>query len=318
MRRELGVLGLLLAIVLFAALGSDRFLSADNLQNLLQRSALFGILSLGAAFVIVTGGIDLAIGSVVCVIGCLLPLLLTRWEWPPWLALPALLAVATLIGLFHGLLVVVVRLQPFVVTLCGLLLYRGLMRWVTADESMGLGDGFQGLRWLATGRIPLAGFGLPVPALLLLLLALLAALFFGRTVWGRHLLALGRNAEAARLSGVATGRLTVLAYVACAVLSATGGLLFVLDVNSAQAASFGNFYELYAIAGAVLGGCALRGGEVSVVGVLAGATVMQVLQNTIRLVARSDQLEFAVVGGVILLGASADEIVRRLWGRRRR
>jgi ribose transport system permease protein len=313
----LGVLGLLAAICLYATFASDRFLTPFNLENLIQRTSLFGLLSLGAAFVIVTGGIDLSIGSVVCVIGCLVPHLLLHAGWHPVVAVAFGLLLCALLGLGHGLLVTALRLQPFVVTLCGLLLYRGLMRWFTDNQNMGLGDSYAGLRWLALGRIPLtAHFGLPVPAVVLLLAALLAGVFLNRTVPGRHLLALGRNEEAARFSGVATSRLIVTAYVLCSLLSGLGGLLFLLDVNSVQASTFGNFYELYAIAGAVLGGCALRGGEVSVTGVVAGAAVMQVLQNTIRLVDKSDHLEFAVVGGVILAGAAADEVVRRLLRRR--
>jgi ribose transport system permease protein len=115
--------------------------------------------------------------------------------------------------------------------------------------------------------------------------------------------------------------LTVLAYVACSLLAGLGGCLFVLDVNSAQASSFGSFYELYAIAGAVLGGVALRGGEGFVIGVVLGAALMQLLSNTINLVADSNQLEFAVVGAVILMGAAFDELLQR-WlrfrGARRR
>ena len=315
--KALGILGLLLAVVLYASFAADSFLGAYNLQNLIQRTALFGLLSLGAAFVIVTGGIDLSIGSMVCVVGCTVPHLLMRAEWPAGLAVPAGLLACGLLGLVQGLLVTRLRLQPFVVTLCGLLLYRGAMRVLTRDENMGLGSGHEGLRWLAIGRIEVtAEFGLPIPAVVLLLAATATALFLARTVPGRHLLALGRNEEAARYCGVATTKLTVLAYVLCALLSGLGGLLFLLDVNSAQASNFGNFYELYAIAGAVLGGCALRGGEVSVVGLVAGAAVLQVLQNTVRLASDSDRLELVVVGGVILLGAIADEVVRRLWRRR--
>jgi ribose transport system permease protein len=162
-----------------------------------------------------------------------------------------------------------------------------------------------------------ATFGLPVAALLLLVVAILAAVFMNRTVWGRQLFALGRNEEAARFSGVPTRRLSLLAYVLCSLLAGLGGALFVLDVNSAQASSFGNFYELYAIAGAVLGGVALRGGEGTVIGVVLGAALMQVLSNAINLVADSTQLEFAVVGAVILFGAAADEGVRKLLSRRR-
>ena len=200
------------------------------------------------------------------------------------------------------------------VTLCGLLLYRGLMRKFTGDRTMGLGEAGEGLRWLATGKIPLtADFGLPMPLCVLLLVGVATGILWQRTVAGRHLFALGRNEEAARFAGVRTGLLTMMSYVACSTLAGLGGCLFVLDVNSAQASSFGNFYELYAIAGAVLGGVALRGGEGMVLGVVLGAALMQLLSNTINLVGDSNQLEFAVVGAVILFGAGFDEVVRRFF-----
>ncbi|MGC3970458.1 MAG: ABC transporter permease [Pirellulales bacterium] len=338
MKKVLGLAALILAIAVATTLlskdpdtGSYPFLSAYNLENLLQRVGMYGVLSFAAAFVIVTGGIDLSIGAVVCVAGCLLPWLLrggggdaaagaAGLGLPPLLAVGATLLVCAAIGAWHGALVVGLRLQPFVVTLCGLLLYRGVMRKFTGDQTMGLGDTAEGLRWLATGKLAVsASFGVPVPLLVLVAIAVATWVLWTRTVWGRHLLALGRNEEAARYAGVATGRLTLLAYVACSLLAGLAGCLFVLDVNSAQASSFGNFYELYAIAGAVLGGVALRGGEGQVLGVVLGASLMQLLSNTINLVADSNQLEFAVVGGVILVGAAADEGVQRwLRGRGRR
>lgn len=326
MKKVLGIAVLLCVIGAFAswqsydpARGVYVFLSPDNLQNLLQRLGLYGVLSLGASFVIVTGGIDLSIGAVVCVAGCCLPWLVRECAWPPWLAMLTVLAVTAGIGLWHGLLIVGLRLQPFVVTLCGLLLYRGLMRRFTDDQTMGFGNSAGALRELATGRVPLGpGFGLPVPLLVLGGIAVLTWLVWTRTVWGRHLFALGSNEEAARFAGVRTGRLTVTAYVVSSLLAGLGGVMFVLDVNSAQASSFGNFYELYAIAGAVLGGVALRGGEGVVLGVVLGAALMQVLPNTVNLVFGSNQLEFAVVGGVILIGAAGDELVRRWMTNRRR
>lgn len=325
MKKQIGIAVLLLVVAACAAVlsrdpdtGELTFLTAYNLENLLQRVGMFGVLSLAAMFVIVTGGIDLSIGSVVCVVGCVLPWLLRDLAWSPWVALPAVLLLAAAIGAWHGLLITGLSLQPFVVTLCGLLLYRGLMRAFTGDQTMGLGSNAEGLRDLATARVPItADFGVPAPTLVLLVLAALAYVFLRRTVAGRHLLALGRNAEAARLSGVPTKRLMVVAYVLCSLVAGLGGALFVLDVNSAQASSFGNFYELYAIAGAVLGGVALRGGEASVLGVVLGAALMQVLSNAINLVGDSNQLEFAVVGAVILAGAAADEGLRRLWRWRR-
>jgi ribose transport system permease protein len=322
-KKVVGLAALLLLIAAVATLnsrdaetGSYLFLSAYNLENLLQRIGLFGLLSVAAAFVIVTGGIDLSIGSVVCVAGCLLPWLLRERGMAAPLALLVVLAVCAAIGAWHGLLITWLRLQPFVVTLCGLLLYRGLMRWFTDDNTMGLGDAAPGMRWLATGKLAITEqFGLPVPFLVLSVVALGVWVLWTRTVWGRHLFALGRNEEAARFAGVRTARLTFVVYIACATLAGLAGSLFLLDVNSAQPSSFGSFYELYAIAGAVLGGVALRGGEGVVLGIVLGAALMQLLPNTIRLVLDSDKLEFAVVGAVILFGAIADEGVRRWFDR---
>jgi ribose transport system permease protein len=295
------------------------FLSAFNVENLLQRVGLYGVLALGAAFVIVTGGIDLSIGAVVCVAGCTLPWLLRDLGWSGLPALLAVVAGCALIGAWHGVLIVGLRLQPFVVTLCGLMLYRGLMRPFTDDQTMGFGGSASVLTELAAGKLPLtASFGLPFPFLLTLALAAVTGVAWTRTVWGRHLFATGRNEEAARLAGVPTRRLVVQAYVVCSALAGFGGCLFALDVGSVQASSFGSFYELYAIAGAVLGGVALRGGEGSVLGVLLGIALMQLLPNAIRHVFDSDKLEFVVVGGVILAGAIADEVLRRWWGRRAR
>ncbi len=137
------------------------------------------------------------------------------------------------------------------------------------------------------------------------------------TIWGRYLLALGRNEEAARFSGINTQRYTTLAYVLCTVAAAIGGMLFALNFNSVSPSSFGNFFELYAIAAAVLGGCSLRGGEGTIIGVVLGTAVMQMLNNMILLMKISDKLEFAIIGMVILLGVIGDELFRRLAARKR-
>jgi len=318
MKKIFGILGLLIAVCLVTASLSDSFLSAYNVENVLRRSALFGILSIGVAFVIITGGIDLSLGSVVCLVGCALPWLLTVQHWPVPLALLAVVALSLGIGLFHGLLITKLRIQPFIVTLCGLLLYRGIARGFTADQTVGFGNEFKSLRLLATGKVPfLPGFDLPAPLLFLAVVAILAAVFLNRTIFGRYLLALGRNPQAATYSGISTQKMTILAYVVSSGLAGLGGILFVLDVNSAQPVDFGSFYELYAIAAAVLGGCSLRGGEGSIVGVLVGAALMQVLRNMITLVTTRNNVEFAIIGAVILLGVVADELTRRIAAKRR-
>ncbi len=318
--KVVGIVCLLAVVCLYTALASDNFLKVGNLENIVHRTALFGILSIGVAFVIITGGIDLSIGSVVCLVGVLLPWLLVEHGWSVPLAVGFVLLLGVAIGLVHGLLVTKVGLQPFVVTLCGLLIYRGIARGLTQDQSQGFGTGYKGLRSLATSRLPIfgdGGFELPATTLAFLVIAVAAAIFLNRTVWGRYLLALGRNEQAARYSGINTDRMKILAYVISSTLAALGGMLFVLDINAAQPSDFGNFYELYAIAAAVLGGCSLRGGEGSILGLLVGSALMVVLSNMINLVHPHYQnIEFAIIGGVILAGVVADECVR--WMARRR
>lgn len=227
------------------------------------------------------------------------------------------------LGLVHGLLITKLRLQPFVVTLCGLLIYRGVSRWLTNDNPAGFGELQQVLGPIASGRVGLlydgenVVFGIPIPFFLLLLIAGLAALFLNRTIWGRYLLALGRNEEAARFSGINTAKITVLAYVLCALLAAVGGMLFAIEFSSISPSSFGNSFELYAIAAAVLGGCSLRGGEGSIIGVVIGTAVMQVLNNLIVLLKIPQSLEATIIGAVILLGVLGDELMRRATARRR-
>ncbi len=319
MNKTFGIFLILAAACVATALASDAFLRPANLENLVLRIGLYGLLGIGVSFVIVTGGIDLSIGSVVCLTGCGLPWLLVRQGWDPATGVIVLLALSAGIGLLHGTLVTKLRLQPFVVTLCGLLMYRGLMRGLAGDQSLGFGNDFKELRFAGAGKLPVLGMEVPMPCVILIVAAILAAVFFRRTVWGRHLLALGGNEEAARFSGIATDRLTILAYVVCSLTAGLTGMLFVMDVNSAQPSDFGNFYELYAIAAAVLGGCSLRGGQAAVAGVVVGAALMQVLRNMIVLVfPKYQNLEYAVIGVVILVGVAADEGLRQLWAKRRR
>ena len=299
---------------------SDRFATPYNIENLIRRTALFGIISIGAGFVIMTSGIDLSIGSMICLIGCLLPWFLIDQELPLAVALALVLGISLLAGLVHGLLITKLKLQPFIVTLCGLLIYRGMTRGITQDQTQGFQGKFSGLREITTGEIPVPGldFGIPNTCLILIAVMALAIVFLNYTVYGQYLLALGRNEEAARMSGINSDRMIIFAYVICALLSGLGGVLFVFDVGSAQPVDFGNFYELYAIAAAVLGGCSLRGGEGSIVGIVIGAAVMQVLKNSIVLIDQiPSEVEFAVIGFVIMGGVIVDELVKRVAANRK-
>ena len=317
MRKILGIFGLLVVICAFTAILNPNFLSAYNLQNTIRWTALYGIISLGVAYVIIGGGIDLSIGSVVGLTGSLLAWLLVEQGVSVPVALFACVALSVCIGLGHGLLVAKLGLQPFVVTLCGLLFYRGAARFITNDQSLGFGSDYEGLRTLAIGSIPITqNFGIPFPAIILVLVGIVAAVLLRFTVFGRYLLALGRNEEAARYAGIRTDRIVIATYVWCSVLGGLGGILFALDLNSIQPSGLGEFYELYAIAAAVLGGCSLRGGEGSILGVIIGAAVMRVLYNAINILHIPTHLEFSIIGVVILAGVVVDEVIRRVVAKR--
>ena len=313
----LGILGLLIAIFVVTALLNPKFISAYNMQNLIKWSSLYAIMGVGVAFVIITGGIDLSIGSVIGLVASLLAFTLNVHHWNPAVALIAMLLLSALIGLAHGLLITKVKLQPFVVTLCGLLIYRGIARWVTDNQSMGF-PGQDRLDYIFSGQVSVTStFALPMPLIYLTVIAILAAIFLNRTIWGRYLLALGNNEEGARYSGIQTDNLKIAAYVICSVLAGTTGLLFAFELDSVQPAQTGEFYELYAIAAAVLGGCSLRGGEGTILGVIIAAAVIRLIYNSINMLGISTHLEYAILGIVILLGVAVDELVKRYVARRR-
>jgi ribose transport system permease protein len=314
MKKTLGILALLVVICVVTTLVNPSFLSGYNIQNTIRWTGLYGVISIGVAFVIITGGIDLSVGSLVGLVGSVLAYLLSVKGVSIPVALATVMLMSLAIGIAHGLFITKLGLQPFVVTLCGLLLYRGAARYITDDQSLGFGNRFEGLRSVVTGSIPVPGiedFSMPIPFLIMVGLGLVAGFLLNWTVFGRHLFALGRNEEAARFSGISTDRVKILAYVICSVLGGLGGILFALDVNSIQPSGLGEFYELYAIAAAVLGGCSLRGGEGTILGVVIGAAVMRVLYNAINILHIPTHLEFAIIGAVILSGVTVDELVKR-------
>lgn len=322
MIKNLGILVLLIAVCALTAWQEPRFWSAYNVGNTLSWTGLHGLLALGTAVVILTGGIDLSVGSVAGLAGVMLPWTIVRLGWPPALALPAVLVGAVGIGVIHGLLITRLRLQPFLVTLCGLLVCRGLARYVTGDATIGFREADAPLRAIATATpfsVAVPGLdapiAFPIAFLWLIAFAVVLAIFLRRTIGGRSLFALGKNEAAARMSGVATSTWTVVAYAVSAGVAGFVGALLALDVNSVQPSTHAQWYELYAIAAAVLGGCSLRGGELSVIGVVLGAAILRVLYNAINILAIPTQLEFAVVGIVILVGAMIDEGLRRLTSR---
>jgi ribose transport system permease protein len=309
MRKELGTFVLLVALCVVVSIINPRFLAPANLQNMARLIGMYGIFSIGIGMVIITGGIDLSVGSIFALLGVLLSISLTEWHLPGFVGALFVILVGTGLGLLHGVLVTKVRIQPFIVTLCGLLFYRGLARFIANDETKGFGSakGFETLQSLATESL----FKVPMPFVLMVVIAAIMWVVLHRSVYGRYLFAVGRNEEAARYSGINASLIIGSSYVLSGLMAGIAGVVLAFYTNSISPSSHGNFYELYGIAAAVLGGCSLRGGEGSVIGIIIGAALLQVLQNLVNLLGIPSSLNFAVMGAVILLGVIADQVLRR-------
>jgi ribose transport system permease protein len=320
-KKDLGLLVLIIVVGAVVALRNERFLLPENISNTANQVGLFGVFAIGEAFVIVTGGIELSVGSIIALLGAVFIDLIVNYD-VNWAAAIAIVVLAGMvIGFIHGLLVTKAHMQPFVVTLCGLLIYRGIARYYTKDATAGFGFGesFPTLEWLTAGRSEIFGpaarwFGfsgptiaIPHSLIALVIVTVIAWVVLDRSVFGRYLFAVGKNEEAARYSGIRTDRVTLAAYVICCGLAAVSAVFWAMYTRSISPAVHGSFYELYAIAAAVLGGFSLRGGEGSIVGVVLGTILLQILQNLVNLLGIPSSLNFAVMGSVILIGVLADQ-----------
>ncbi|MEY4386394.1 MAG: hypothetical protein RLY20_1677 [Verrucomicrobiota bacterium] len=325
MKKELGLLGLLFVLCLavcgielwkqlhegatWGTLELPRFLSAANLTNNANQIGLYGIFSIGLGMVIITGGIDLSVGSMCALVGVLLAMAISEWHWP-WPVAVALAIVAPMaLGWVHGWLITRMNLQPFIVTLCGLLIYRGMARYIADDATKGFGEtaGLDALRWLTTGAL----LGIPMPFVALLVIGTIMWFVLHRSVYGRYLLAVGRNEEAARFSGINNRRIITSAYVLAGLLTGISAVMFAFWTNSVPPSNHGNIFELYGIAAAVLGGCSLRGGEGSIIGIVIGTTLLFVLQNLVNILEIKSSLDYTVMGSVVLVGVLADQILTK-------
>jgi ribose transport system permease protein len=308
LKKDLGLLVLIIVVGAVVSIINPRFLLPINIANTANQVGLFGLSALGQAIVILTGGIELSVGSMIALVGVLFVDFIANQNipWPIAVLLMLLLGVA--VGLVHGVLITKLKVQPFVVTLCGLLIYRGIARFYTQDATAGFafGQNFPDLEFITTGRV----FGVPTAFIAMAIAAAIMWVVLHRSVFGRYLYAVGKNEEAARYSGIRTDSVIIAAYVICQVLTILSAIYFAMYTRSISPASHGNFYELYAIAAAVLGGFSLKGGEGSVIGAILGVILLQELQNLVNLLGIPSSLNFSVMGGVIIVGVLVDQ----QWG----
>jgi len=305
--QEIGVFVILLVMGIYLSLTTDSFLTSVNLFNILRAFSWVTVSAFGECMVIITGGIDLSVGSVMALSGLAAAMLLAAGVSVP-LAVLGGLAAGSFVGLLNGLMISKAKLPPFIATLGTLQMARGLCYGLTGGWPVR--DLPESFRNLGQYDIPIVGLGVPLPLIVMLVFAVLTAIFLTRTAWGYRIYALGGNETAAGLSGINTDRVKIMVYTLCAFLTSVGGILMTarLGVASPTAASG---YELDVIAAAVVGGTSLAGGEGTILGVLIGAAIMQVLRNGLVLTGVSAYWLQAVQGLVIVLAIMLDQLRKR-------
>ncbi|MET0794750.1 MAG: ABC transporter permease [Polyangiaceae bacterium] len=334
MRREFGMFAALVLACVALAISNPDFVGQSNVVNTVRQISMLGVLALGCAFVIITGGIDLSVGSVVGLTGVIIAKISSHESGGLGLSLPlaigVALAVALLIGLAQGLLITRLKLQPFIVTLGGMLVIRGISQTVVQGATLSLGASPL-LRLANGGLFSIHGDPLiPYPALIFLAAIATGGYLLHFTVFGRYIYAIGGNRDAAEYSGINVKKVETLAYVLSAGLAGVAGIAYAAYIGQ-MSQQVGVAYELYAIAAVVLGGCSLRGGEGTVLGIVIGSAMMRVIDNGInmfqipyedgdgvpRLWRLNPNWTFIIVGGVILLAVVLDQVVHLLQAARR-
>ena len=292
-----GALGGLLLLCCVLSILSPNFLSVDNLMNVARQISINGIVAVGMTIVIATSGIDLSVGSVLALSACAAALM--TGHVPLGVALMGGIVVGALSGLFNGLLITLLRISPFIATLGMMSMARGGALVLT--DGMPIDDLPPGLNALAGQVGPI-----PVPLLVMVVVAVLGAVILNRTSLGRVAIALGSNEEAARLSGIPVHRFKLAIYAFNGALAGLAGIMLMARLSSAQP-SGGGLMELDAIAAVVIGGASLMGGKASIGGTIVGVTIIGVLRNGLVLLDVSAFWQQLVIGIVIIMAVAADQ-----------
>ena len=293
----------LIVLVVALSVASPYFLSVSNFLNILLATSVIGILGFASTFVIAAAGIDLSLGSVLGFSGVAAALTvngLDAW-WP--LGIVMALVAGAFCGVVNGALIARARIPAFIVTLGMLGVARGAALVLTNGQPVyGLPAP---MVWLGQGR----PFGVPVPAIVFLVVAAVTHFVLSSTKFGKYALVIGDNENAARATGIPVERYRIMLYTLSGILSGLAGLLFAARVNSGDPTA-GTSYELTAITAAILGGTNLFGGRASVVGTLIGALIMGVLQNGLNLLAVSSFYQQMAIGAVLVLAVWLDQLNR--------
>jgi ribose transport system permease protein len=301
----------LLALMVFFSLASPNFLQTDNMVAILQATAVNGVLAIACTFVIITGGIDLSVGTLMTFCSVMAGVFLTYWGLPIWWGVFAALFFGALCGFVSGVLIAKLKVPPFIATLGMMMLLKGLALVISGTKPIYFNDTPEFPHISQESLIGLLIPSLPIPnaVLILFVVAVVSSLILNRTVLGRHTFALGSNEEAVRLSGVNVDGWKIAVYSLNGAICGIAGLLIASRLNSAQPA-LGQGYELDAIAAVVIGGTSLSGGTGTILGTIIGAFIMSVLTNGLRIMSVAQEWQTVVTGVIIILAVYTD-ILRR-------
>ncbi len=293
----------LVILLVFFSITSNNFFTFSNISGILLSTAVIGILALGTTFVIITGGIDLSIGTGMTLAAVMTGIFLVNMDLPLIVGVLGGIATGALMGLINGFNVAILGLPPFIATLAMMLIAQGLALVISGVRPIYFSD-VEGFREIALGTlVP----GLPNAVLILFLLAIAAYLLLSKTILGRYTFAIGSNEEATRLSGVNTRKWKILIYTVSGVFTGIAGVVIAARLDSAQP-QLGVGYELQAIAAVIIGGTSLLGGRGSIMGTVIGALIMSVLINGLRILSIQTEWQNVVVGLVILVAVFTDAL----------
>lgn len=300
---QVAAAGALVAVFVFLSIASPVFLTTNNLLNIGVQTSVTAILAIGMTMVIVTAGIDLSVGAVAALSGVLGAQMIAELGFPDVAAIAGGVAVGAVAGTINGVLIAYGRLAAFIATLGMMSVARGLVYLTTGANAVILPDGFD---WLGAGKLA----GVPVPVILLAVLAIGGHLLLTRTRLGRYMYAIGSNEQAARLSGVPIRRYKVIVYAMAGGLAGLGGMIATSRTVSAQP-NFGVGLELDVIAAVVIGGASLFGGQGTIAGTLIGAFLIGLIRNGAVLLDINTYWQSVLLGLLIWAGVSFDQIRRR-------
>ncbi|MGX9899396.1 ABC transporter permease [Arthrobacter sp. SA17] len=306
--QQLLAFGSLIVLVVFFGIMNSRFLLPGNLSDILLSTVVIGLLALGATFVIITGGIDLSVGTGMSLCSVMTGVVLTYLGLPLWAGVVGGILMGALIGAVNGFLISLLKIPPFIATLATMLVAQGMALVVSGTKPIYF-TGTEGFSNLALGK-PIAGLVIPNAVFIFFAVATLAGVVMSKTLLGRYTFSIGSNEEATALSGINVRSWKLWIYTAAGAFTGLAGVIIAARLNSAQPGQ-GMGYELQAIAAVVIGGTSLAGGKGSIIGTVIGALIMSVLTNGLRVISVPQEWQNVAIGVVILVAVYLDMLRRK-------